>query len=97
MTQPFASLPPAQLAGILCNDPRFQKYAVHRSGVTGQSFNTSADAQYLCDVCNVTNRRDLNAGGHALDRFNALRTEFDAWTGKFATPRYMRAVRHITA
>lgn len=78
---------PAQLAGILCNDPQFQKFAAIRSGLPDQQFNASAAAEYLRTVCNIITRRDLDLRGEAFNKFNALRTDFDAWRGRIAAPR----------
>ncbi|MFT4962515.1 MAG: hypothetical protein ACI92Z_003614 [Paracoccaceae bacterium] len=85
--QRLTDMPPAQQAGILCNDPRFQKFAATRCGMSGKQFETSAAAEYLRNCCNITSRRDLNTSQIAQNRFQTLRTEFDAWTGKIATPR----------
>ncbi|MGB0661300.1 MAG: hypothetical protein ACPGNV_14140 [Mangrovicoccus sp.] len=85
--QRFEDLPPAQQAGIICNDDRFQQFASMRCGFPGGQFSSSAAAEYLRDCCKITTRRDLNTDPLALIRFQALCTEFDAWTGKIATPR----------
>jgi len=85
--QRFDDMAPAQQAGILCNDPRFQKFAAQQAGYPGRSFNTSAAAHFLRMECGVNSRRDLNSDQSAKTRFQILRTEFDAWTGKIATPR----------
>lgn len=86
--QRFNDLPPAQQAGMLCNDPRFQRFAATRCGVPGQVFNNTAAAEYLRNCCNIPSRRDLNTSEIAQTRFQSLRTEFDAWSGKIATPQY---------
>lgn len=85
--QRFDDLPHAQQAGILCNDPRFQKFAAIRCGLQGEQFSTTAAAEYLRDCCQIDSRRDLNINQVAQNKFRILRTEFDAWTGKIATPR----------
>lgn len=85
--QHFKDMAPAQQAGILCNDPRFQKFAATRCGFPGQQFNTGAAAEYLRDCCQIDSRRQLNSQQDAQQKFQILRTEFDAWTGKIATPR----------
>ncbi len=84
---PFADMPAAQHAGILCNDPRFQTFAAMRSGFPGGCFQASAAAEYLRQCCGVTSRRDLNTNPAARARFDRLRTDFDAWTGRLAHPR----------
>lgn len=80
--QSFTNLGPAQQAGILCNDPQFQKFAAIRSGLPSQRFNASATA----DVCGIITRRDLELRGAAFQKFEALRTDFDAWRGRIASP-----------
>ncbi|TNE64438.1 hypothetical protein [Celeribacter ethanolicus] len=85
--QPFDTLPLSQQAGIICNDPRFQKFAATRSGLPDRHFTAEAAAEYLREVCQIASRRDLAANTIAQIRFQALRTEFDAWTGKIATQR----------
>ena len=87
LRQRFDDMPPAQQAGIICNDDRFQRFAATRCGFLDGQFSASAAAEYLRDCCKITSRRDLNTDPQALARFQTLRTEFDAWTGKIATPR----------
>ena len=83
----FDDLPATQQAGMLCNDDRFQRFAAIRSGFPDQTFTSTAAAEYLRTVCQIDSRRQLNTAGAALRSFQILRTEFDAWTGKIATPR----------
>ena len=83
----FENLKPAQKAGIMCNDPRFRKFAATRSGFPGEEFHASAAAEYLSDCCQITSRSELNTDPAALTLFNQLRTAFDAWSGRIARPR----------
>ncbi len=85
--QRLDDMQPAQQAGILCNDPRFQRFAAMRCGLSGQQFSASASAEYLRDCCQIDSRTALNTSGPAQSKFAALRTDFDAWTGKIASPR----------
>lgn len=85
--QRFDEIDPAQQAGILCNDPRFQRFAASRCGMRGQQFSANAAAQYLRDCCQIDSRKQLTTSEAARQKFQILRTEFDAWTGKIATPR----------
>ncbi|MCG3267752.1 hypothetical protein [Yoonia sp. I 8.24] len=85
--KPFNALEPAQQAGILCNDPQFQKFAATRSGLPDQQFSTSAAAQYLRDCCQIKSRRQLASDPTARTQFQMLRTEFDAWAGRIQSPR----------
>ena len=83
----FDDMDPAQQAGILCNDPRFQEFAARYCDVTTERFNANATTEFLRVECGVKSRATLNTNPEAASRFAALRTEFDAWTGKIATPR----------
>ncbi|MGR3452907.1 hypothetical protein [Pseudooceanicola sp.] len=86
-SRPFDNMPPAQQAGILCNDTRFQKFAATRCGLPGEAFSPTAAAEFLRDCCRVDSRSKLDTDAAALSRFQVLRTEFDAWTGRIASPR----------
>lgn len=85
--QTFENMDPAQQAGILCNDPRFQQFAASRCGMRGQQFSASAAAQYLRDCCQIDSRKQLTTSNAAQQKFQTLRTEFDAWTGKIPPQR----------
>ncbi|SFQ52125.1 hypothetical protein [Donghicola eburneus] len=85
--QRFDDMDPAQQAGILCNDPRFQQFAAIRCGFPGGQFSSEAAAEYVRDICKINSRRQLTQNPDAETRFQAMRTDFDAWTGKIATPR----------
>lgn len=85
--RPLDTLPLSQQAGIICNDPRFQEFAAIRIGLPGQILTSEAAAEYMRDVCQITSRRDLAKDTASQTRFLTLRTEFDAWLGKIATPR----------
>jgi hypothetical protein len=84
----YSQMPPAQQAGILCNDPQFQKFAAIRSGMPDTKFCASAAAQYLRDTCKIESRRELNTDTAAQSNFAALRTTFDAWAGRIASPSH---------
>lgn len=83
----IAAAPVAQRAGILCNDPDFQRFAAIRSGLPGQQFSASAAAEYLRNVCGIASRKSLDTDPVAQRQFDALRTDFDAWAGRIAAPR----------
>jgi len=74
-------------AGILCNDPRFQKFAATRCGLPGEQFHSTAAAEYLRTCCGVSSRSELEIDHPASSRFNILLTEFDAWVGRIGQPR----------
>ncbi|AVO36619.1 hypothetical protein [Pukyongiella litopenaei] len=79
--------PVAQQAGILCNDPQFQTFAARRNGYPAGAFSASAAAEYLRSCCGIDSRRELDTTAAARDRFDRLRTEFDAWAGRIARQR----------
>ena len=83
----FDELLAPQQAGILCNDPQFQTFAARRTGIPTGQCNASAAAEYLRQVCQIDSRRELQSNDTARKRFQTLRTEFDAWRGRIATPR----------
>jgi len=87
LNQRFDDLDPAQQAGILCNDPRFQQFVGTRTIKSGVTVTSSGCAEYIRTICKVTSRRQLTHNPDAKTRFQSLRTEFDAWTGKITTPR----------
>lgn len=68
-----------QMAGILCQDQRFWEF-VGVSGIEGA-------AKELRSICGVTSRADIREGTEAGDKFNAIRTDFDVFTGRIAGPR----------
>lgn len=84
---PFDAQPLPQQAGILCNDPQFQRFAGLRGLGLDQELTPTAAAEYLRTTCRVTSRRDLARDADAAQRFQVLRTEFDAWRGRIARPR----------
>jgi len=83
--QPFHSLFTSQQAGILCNDARFQRFAAEACDCQGRQFNESAAAQFVRTYCKIASRRQLDSDIAAKQKFQILRTEFDAWTGKIAS------------
>ncbi|MDR6264867.1 hypothetical protein GGE09_001870 [Roseobacter sp. N2S] len=83
----FNDLPCAQQAGMLSNDDRFQRFAATRCGLPGQQFSPSATAQFLRDCCGITSRSQLNNERSAQNKFQALRSDFDAWRRRIANLR----------
>lgn len=86
MSRRFDDMRPAQQAGILCNDPRFQKFAARRLGLPTDALTATASAEYLRTVCRIKSRSDLDTTAPANARFQILRTEFDAWIGRISRP-----------
>jgi len=83
----FNDLPNAQQAGMLCNDELFQKFAGTRTIKSGVQLARSAAAEFIRTFCRVNSRRDLNTNADAAQKFQTLRTEFDAWAGRIQAPR----------
>lgn len=86
MSVPFQKTPPAQQAGILCNDRRFQQFVGSRILKSGVTVNASGCAEYVRRFCDIASRRTLNTDATARAKFDTLRTEFDAWTGRIGKP-----------
>lgn len=84
-TLPSDTLP--RRAGILCGDPRFQRFAAERLGLAGHQLTNSAASEYLRRFCHIASRRDLTTDPAGQLQFAILRTEFDRWLGKIAGPR----------
>lgn len=84
---PFALLPHANQAAILCNTGLFQEFAAKRCGYPDKAMTPSAAAEYVRTVCGVTSRKQLDSNSKAAGQFQALRTEYDEWRGRIPTRR----------
>lgn len=82
----FTDLPRSQQAGIFSNDPTFQIYVARRLGLKTKHATASAAGEFIRMICGIESRRQLDSNRYpkAIDRFERLRTEFDAWRGKIA-------------
>jgi hypothetical protein len=76
-----------QQAGILCNDERFRAFVSDTLHLSASPCSPEAAAEYLRRFCHIQSRRDLATNIDARARFRILRTEFDAWSGRIASPR----------
>ncbi len=83
----FDDLPPAQQAGMLCNDEQFQRFASLQMRGVNALASTGFAAEFIRTKCCIRSRKQLNENQEAAARFAALRTDFDAWRGKLPTPR----------
>lgn len=77
----MAQLSAPQMAGILSGDKRFAEFIRERHGFEGSGKN------FIRGYCAIASRRELASDDVALAKFDALRTEFDAWRGAIAAPR----------
>lgn len=85
--RPFETLPPAQQAGMLCNDARFQQFVGARIVKSGATCNATACAEYIRRQCKINSRKELNTSDGAAAQFQKIRTDFDAWRGRIGKPR----------
>lgn len=83
----FDELPAAQQAGMLSNDARFQRFTGLQTLKSDVQVSPTAAAEFIRVSCGVTSRRHLNTNQTAVRKFQRLRTDFDAWTGRIAQPR----------
>ena len=87
MTKPkrkLHELPPAQQAGILANSIVFRTYAAAQLGLKVEHVSTSAAAALIRDACEIDSRTTLNTNPVALEKYQRLCTNFDAWRGRIA-------------
>lgn len=92
---PFADLPRSQQAGILSNSEPFRRFVAERLMATprpaGQfrhdPVTAGAAAEFIQLASGVNSRADLDRNPAAAERFDRLRTEFDAWRGAIPPQR----------
>jgi hypothetical protein len=77
---PFGDLPPAQQAGMLCNEQRFADFLCKVHQFPGQP------RAFVIGWCGITSRSELGSDRNAAARFQHLRSEYDAWRGAIPTP-----------
>lgn len=81
-------MPLSQVAGMLCQDENFAKFLNVKQwrdmGYSGHDH--QACAGIIREKCGVTSRSEIIRGTPAGDKFEKLRTEYDAWRGKIARP-----------
>ena len=77
---PFGDLPPAQQAGMLCNDPRFAEFLRKVHHFPGEP------RAFVIGWCRIVSRRELGTDQNAAERFQHLRSEYDAWRGAIPKP-----------
>ena len=67
----------AQIAGILCNDPLFQKFLCEKYDL--ETCNTEGAADMVRQLCQVTSRSEIIQGTQAGLRFDLLQSAFVGW------------------
>ena len=90
--QRFDDLPPAQQAGMLCNDPRFQTFAASRCGAPSTQFNSSAAAEYLRDCCQIDIRKTLNSDAVGQRQKSAMGNSLDRKHPMILNPEFDKAI-----
>lgn len=85
---------PAQMAGILCNDVRFWAFLGTSYGHTcfllckDAVIETNSECvDVLREILRIDSRSEIKEGTDVCSRFEALRTDFDIYTGRIAAPR----------
>lgn len=86
MKRALDTFPPSQQAGILCGQKRFREFAADRLQLPG-AVSSAAAREFVRRECDVTSRADLDHFGNAAARWNALRTEYDAWRGRIPSQK----------
>ena len=71
-------------AAILSNDPLFQKYLAQKIDEPHASIDTANAAQYICNMCKVESRKEIQPGTEAATRFDLLESAFICWRDKDA-------------
>ena len=75
------SRPASQMAGILSNDMAFAEFVATACAFPGDP------ATYIRGTCEIASRRELDTDPTARAKFDAMKTAFDAWSGRIAAPR----------
>jgi len=86
----FDDLPPAQQAGMLCNDPEFQQFVGTRTIKSGVTLDRLGCEIFICDICKVVDRFQLDRSEQATTTFRNLRSEFDRWCNRSSFQKLQR-------
>lgn len=65
------------MAGILCRNHIFQEFMEQHGGA--KSLSEEETAQYLCKICVIESRTELNGNQAAKKLFDELVTKFEEW------------------
>jgi hypothetical protein len=84
----MSELSRAQQAGILCHDERFMAFLeeVYDVPINAGAGRYEEAAIFVRAFCEIAGRKELNTDDEAWERFEGIRTEFDAYTGKIGRP-----------
>ncbi|QFT81190.1 hypothetical protein FIU89_11270 [Roseovarius sp. THAF27] len=84
---PFRDLPLPQQAGMMACEEHFRTFVGNRIFRDNHGpVQEGAAAEYIRGWCGVRSRRDLATDPRAAERFETLRTEYDAWRGRIPRP-----------
>ena len=75
----------AQWAGMLCQDAQFQTF-VHYLSQGNVPAQTDDVAEFVRDYCDVKSRSEIGFSEETGDKWDMLKTEYDAWRGKIGRP-----------
>ena len=85
--KPWGELLPSQQAGILCDDPEFQKWVYRQLNWVWHEESTVAannTKTWVRTNCNVISRRDITAGSEAERVWKGITERFMRDTGRMA-------------
>lgn len=80
----MAELSRAQQAGILCNEREFHLFIAEKEFILVEDMDDGICAEAVREYCGVDSRAKLD--GAAGNRWDELRTEYDAWRGAIGRP-----------
>lgn len=75
----WEELPPAQQAGIRCNEPSFRKFLTEMQGRGDGPVSETEAAQVVRDVCCVRSRSEIRPHSPPAKLWNALESEYQTW------------------
>lgn len=73
----WRDLPPAQQAGIRCEEPAFGSFLAEERPDDFREVNDAADCVRL--ICGITSRRELNTNQKARVIWHQLNDQYEAW------------------
>lgn len=88
--RPFHEYPPSQQAGILCDDPAFQRWLAQIYSLNPMwksSTLSTATPRVVRDVCTVVSRTEFDSNPRKAKLWASILTEFEAASGRTAENR----------
>lgn len=84
----FNDLPLPTQAALLCQDERFWEFIKSKTQVfvQGEYDNQVFAADWIRNWCSIHSRAELHTDPEAAERFERIKTDFDAFRGRQAAP-----------